>query len=314
MRVLITGAAGFVGSTIARKHIANGDEVVGIDSFTDYYASEQKRSNVAPIVDKFARFEEADLLTINLSQLVTDVDVIYHQAGQPGVRKSWGKDFEHYTYNNVRATQALLESVVGSTTLSKFVYASSSSVYGDSETYPTTELTLPRPMSPYGVTKLAAEHLTTLYAKNYAVPTISLRYFTVYGPRQRPDMAFHKFFKAHLKGQELEIYGDGTQIRDFTFVDDVVDANIAAGREKTEPGEVVNVSGGSSVSVNEVLELIGEISGQAPKVAYIDKIAGDVYRTGGSTNRAAEILGWRPNVDLRSGLSAEYEWVKNYYG
>ncbi|MEZ7236650.1 NAD-dependent epimerase/dehydratase family protein [Rhodococcus sp. GXMU-t2271] len=311
MKVLVTGCAGFIGSSIARKHIGLGDAVIGADCFTTYYDLQQKRSNLCDIVEKFDYFHDRDLLLTDLDALLSDVDVVYHQAGQPGVRKSWGADFEEYTANNVRLTQMLLEAAKRSTRLSRFVYASSSSVYGDSESYPTDEGMLPRPMSPYGVTKLAAEHLATLYAKNYGVPTVSLRYFTVYGPRQRPDMAFHRFIRAHLNGEELQVYGDGTQIRDFTFVDDVVEANIAAANSNCVPGTVINVAGGSSVSVNRILELIGEISGRAPRISNVDKIAGDVYRTGGSIERAQKTLGWTPRVSIEDGLRLEFDWLKN---
>lgn len=310
MKVVVTGVAGFIGSSLAHRLLTDSDvEVVGIDSLTDYYDAELKRANLARLTSDRFHFIEDDLATMNLEAALRDAVAIFHQAGQPGVRKSWGAEFSEYTTQNVLATQRLLEHARSVKSLDAFVYASSSSVYGDAESYPTSETDRPMPVSPYGVTKLAAEHLTTLYGTNFGVPTISLRYFTVYGPAQRPDMAFNKFFRAALQDQEIPVYGDGEQIREFTHVSDIVEANLLAWKKRTPPGSVVNLSGGSSVSVNEILSIIGRLTGKALRITNLDKVPGDVLRTGGSTQRAAELLGWKPLVSIEDGLQSEYEWL-----
>lgn len=229
MRAIVTGAAGFIGHTLASKLTSDGHDVIGIDSFTPYYDTAIKEENICRI--KSSKFEliRKDILDLDLSSVLDGADVIFHQAGQPGVRKSWGSEFSEYINANISATQYLLESAKGISSLKRFVYASSSSVYGDAERYPTTEMDPTSPISPYGVTKLAAEHLCTLYGKNFGVPTVSLRYFTVYGPGQRPDMAFTRFLRAAVLDDEITIFGDGHQIRDFTYIDDIVQANIIAG-------------------------------------------------------------------------------------
>ncbi|MFZ4893073.1 NAD-dependent epimerase/dehydratase family protein [Plantibacter sp. Mn2098] len=312
MRALVTGAAGFVGSTLSDKLLEDPqNSVIGIDSFADYYDVGLKRLNIVS-ASQNDRYElvEGDILEQPLEALLGDVDVVFHQAGQPGVRKSWGSDFGVYARSNIEVTQALLEAAKAVGTLKRFVYASSSSVYGDAERYPTTELDRPQPRSPYGVTKLAAEHLCSLYAKNFGVPTVSLRYFTVYGPRQRPDMAFNIFISKMLRDGEISVFGDGEQIREFTHVQDIVRANVLASQADVETGTVVNLSGGASVTVNEVFALLEEIHGSAPRVNYGSPVPGDVRRTGGSTARASELLGWAPAVDLRDGLESEYRWMR----
>ncbi|MCB0969696.1 MAG: NAD-dependent epimerase/dehydratase family protein, partial [Ilumatobacter sp.] len=203
----------------------------------------------------------------------------FHLAGQPGVRSSWGSGFPEYTTRNIDATQRLLEACRGRSGLRRFVYASSSSIYGDAESYPTREDIRPQPVSPYGVTKLGAEHLCTLYATNFDVPTVSLRYFTVYGPGQRPDMAFTRFIKAAIGGRAVSIYGSGEQVRDFTYVDDVVSANVLAATRDVARGAVFNVAGGSHATVNEVLGILGELTGSALRTEHLAGAAGDVKRT-----------------------------------
>jgi len=304
--VLITGAAGFVGSALARRLLASGEEVVGIDSLTDYYDQSLKKENLASIPAEGFTFVGEDLNTADLDALLAGVSVVFHEAGQPGVRKSWGEDFATYTDANVLATQRLLEAARRSTDLQRLVYASSSSVYGNALAYPVTEDDLPRPHSPYGVTKLAAEHLCTLYARNFGVPTVSLRYFTVYGPGQRPDMAFNRFIRAALAGRPIEVFGTGEQIRDFTFVEDVVEANLRAARQEVPAGSVFNVSGGTSVSVNEVLDVLSGIAGRPLEVNRTEAVAGDVGRTGGSAERIGEALGWQPSVGIVDGLRAQW--------
>src|SRR4051812_32930977 len=220
MRALVTGVAGFIGSTLAEALVGNGDVVVGVDCFTPYYDAAQKRANLQRLAaTKQFTLAEADLRTAELPPLLDGVDVVYHQAGQPGVRLSWASGFAEYDSHNIIATQRLLEGARAAG-VARVVYASSSSVYGNAPRYPTSEDDLPQPHSPYGVTKLAAEHLCNLYAANWGVHTVSLRYFTVYGPRQRPDMAMHRLIESALAGTPFPLYGDGSAVRDFTFVDD----------------------------------------------------------------------------------------------
>ena len=245
IRALVTGAAGFIGSRLAIRLCREGHSVTGVDSFTDYYDAELKRTQAATVADAGARIVEADLNVVDLDGLLDGIELIFHLAGQPGVRASWGSEFQTYTHANIGATQRLLESSRGKPDLRRLIFASSSSVYGDAERYPTREQDRPQPVSPYGVTKLAAEHLCTLYASNFGVPTVSLRYFTVYGPGQRPDMAFSRFVNAAIRNEEVHVYGSGEQVRDFTYVDDVVESNILAALSNTEPGSVFNVAGGS---------------------------------------------------------------------
>jgi nucleoside-diphosphate-sugar epimerase len=250
------------------------------------------------------------LLERNADTILDGVDVIFHLAGQPGVRASWGTDFPVYSRANIEATQRLLEASRNNRDLRRFVYASSSSVYGNAESYPTREDVRPQPVSPYGVTKLAAEHLCTLYAMNFAVPTVSLRYFTVYGPGQRPDMAFTRFITAAVQGGELTVFGNGEQVRDFTYVDDVISANLLAATQEVRPGTVLNVAGGSHTTVNEVLAILEELTGSELRRNNTDGVAGDVQRTGGDTAAIRSILGWSPSVSLREGLSRQLEWVR----
>jgi len=318
---LVTGAAGFIGSHLAERLLAGGHRVVGVDCFTDYYPRPLKERNLETLRghQRFA-FLEADLLQIDLLDLLRGegpvafgaVELVFHQAAQAGVRASWGQQFEVYTRNNILATQRLLEAAK-EVPLRKFVFASSSSVYGDAEQYPTAETLRPQPVSPYGVTKLAAEHLTYLYGKNFAVPTVSLRYFTVYGPRQRPDMAFHRFIRALLSGGEITVYGDGEQTRDFTFVVDAVEANLLAAQSDVV-GEAFNIGGGSRVTVNQVLRLLEEITGQPARLKYVEKQKGDVRHTAADTTKARERLGYRPRVSLRDGLQQMVSWIREEWG
>lgn len=309
MRCLVTGVAGFIGSTLAEKLIATGDEVVGIDSLTDYYSPELKHANLRDLRSDRFRFVEADLTEVDLHTLLSDIDVVFHLAGQPGVRRSWGSEFSRYVRENIEATQLLLEAAKDAPHLHRFVFSSSSSVYGDAERYPTSEESLPRPRSPYGVTKLAAEHLCSLYAENFGIPTVSLRYFTVYGPRQRPDMAFRRFMTSAIAGRRITVYGDGQQVRDFTYVDDVVEANFLAATKPTKPGAVLNVSGGGSTSVNSVLQSIARLAGTALTIDRVPQAKGDVRRTGGSSELIESNLGWRPRISLGEGLARQWAWL-----
>lgn len=308
MKALVTGVAGFIGSTLSERLLADGADVVGIDCFTDYYPRPMKERNLSGLLShpRF-RFVEADLLTVDLTRLLAERTHVFHLAAQAGVRKSWGRDFAVYTRNNIEATQKLLEAIVGSQ-VERVVYASSSSVYGDDVNLPMRETDLPKPVSPYGVSKLAAEQLGQLYHVNFGVPVVSLRYFTVYGPRQRPDMAFHKFLRAVITNDQLTMYGDGEQTRDFTYVDDVVAANVSAATRGV-PGRVYNIGGGSRVSMNQVLEMIGRVTGREPRVSVDAAQKGDMRHTYADTSLARADLAFHPRIGLEEGLKAEHEWL-----
>ncbi len=305
-RCLVTGVAGFIGSHLAERLLDDGNEVIGVDSFSDYYPRERKEANLRRARrHPHFRLIEADLSTMDLSPILDGVEYVFHQAAQAGVRASWGDRFAIYTRDNVLATQRLLEAARRSTPR-RFVYASSSSVYGNTPDLPMRETSLPRPVSPYGTTKLAAEHLCSLYHHNFGVPTISLRYFTVYGPRQRPDMAFHKFIRLAVAGEPLILFGDGLQTRDVTYVGDVVEANLLAAMGG-EPGQVYNISGGSHVTVAEVIALIEEILVRPVRIDRQPTQAGDVDHTLADCS-AARSIGFTPRVGLRDGLRAEVDW------
>ncbi|QPE05205.1 GDP-mannose 4,6-dehydratase [Microbacterium schleiferi] len=313
MRAVVTGAAGFIGSHLTQRLISDGHEVVGIDNLSDYYDPRLKKRNLSELVGKGFTLVRADLTQADLSSVLDGTDVVYHLAGQPGVRASWGESFDEYVNANVIATQRLLEEALRVRGI-RIVYASSSSVYGDAESYPTNENVLPRPRSPYGVTKLAAEHLCRLYAANFGLETVSLRFFTVYGPRQRPDMAFGRFLQATLEDTEIVVYGSGEQIRDFTYVGDIVDALAAVGSGEVTPGTVYNVSGGGSHSINEVLELIADVTERTPRVRYTDVARGDVSRTKADVTSITTQFGWMPRIGLREGLTRHWEWVLSQAG
>ena len=313
MKALVTGAAGFIGSTLATELVGAGHEVVGLDCFTDYYAREIKTGNIAGLqtLPNF-QFVDAPLQTVDLDPLLDGVTHIFHLAAQAGVRGSWGGQFRTYTSHNVDATQRLLEAVK-TRTISRLVYASSSSVYGDAVAIPMREDAVPQPVSPYGVTKLAAEHLCHLYHVNHGVPAVSLRYFTVYGPRQRPDMGFHRFIRAALTGEPITLFGDGEQTRDFTFVSDIVSATRAAGDRGT-PGAVYNIGGGSRVTINHVLALVGRLTGRALDIRRLPPEKGDMRDTLADTSRARTDLGFEPCHSLEAGLTAECEWLSGRVG
>lgn len=308
---LVTGAAGFIGSHLTERLLAEGATVTGVDCFTDYYDPALKRKNLE-IALRQPRFRliEADLGAADLAAL-PEVNVVFHQAAQAGVRASWGKDFASYVHHNVLATQRLLERYQGAG-LERFVYASSSSVYGDAERYPTDEALLPRPFSPYGVTKLAGEHLVLLYGRNFGLPVAALRYFTVYGPRQRPDMAFHRFCRSMLRGEPIVVYGDGRQTRDFTFIADAVEANLRAWRS-AKPQGVYNVGGGSQVDVLETIAILERALGAKARLDFQPRPPGDPFRTRADATRIREDLGFAPSVPIAEGLAAEAEWARALY-
>ncbi|WP_319578624.1 NAD-dependent epimerase/dehydratase family protein [uncultured Methanospirillum sp.] len=303
-KILITGCAGFIGSHLAEKLLADGNSVIGIDCFRDYYDPTIKERNISG----FVNHPNFTLIREDICQMDSfpDVEYVFHLAAQAGVRASWGSSFDRYTHDNIIATQRLLEWYKDKKELKKFVYASSSSVYGDASVYPVSEKVIPQPISPYGVTKLAAEHLCHLYYVNYGVPTVSLRYFTVYGPRQRPDMAIHKFMRAIVDGKEIEIYGDGTQMRDFTYVDDVIRANILAA-EKGVPGEVYNVGGGNRIELLELIRIIEKNVGRRVIVTNIRYQKGDVKDTWASIVHMKEI-NWSPLISIKSGIGSMWDW------
>jgi len=308
VRALVTGCAGFIGSHLAESLLGDGIEVVGVDSFNDNYSREQKLANLRDVEswDGFS-FTELDLAHDDVESLVADSDVVFHLAAEPGVRPSWGLRFDSYVQNNVIATQRLLEAATRHAPR-RFVYASSSSIYGQAERFPTPESALPRPHSPYGVTKLDGENLCRLYHANFGVPTVSLRFFSVYGPRQRPDMAFNIFCRAAVEGTPIEVFGDGLQTRDFTFVADVVRASRAAAARGVD-GRVYNVGGGSQVSLAQTIELIGELAGRRLEVAHLPNERGDVKDTGADTRKARAELGFEASTGLSEGLLAEFEWM-----
>jgi len=311
LRCLVTGAAGFIGSTLCDRLLESGHDVVGIDSFVPYYARSIKEGNLAQARSS-SRFQliEQDICDVFASagpMSLDDVDVVFHQAAQAGVRASWGKDFEGYVHNNILATQKLLEACQLRPGI-RVVYASSSSIYGETDRFPMSEADLPKPVSPYGVSKLAAEHLMGLYHHNFGVETVALRYFTVYGPRQRPDMAFHRIIRSILTGETFRLFGSGEQTRDFTFVGDIVEANIQAASAGMA-GAVYNLGGGTRISMNDVIELIENISGRKANVVREQRQDGDVTNTGADVSRAAADFGFKPAVSLEEGLRREVEYI-----
>ena len=304
----MTGCAGFVGSHSTEALLAAGHAVRGIDAFTSYYEPAIKRTNLSAALSH-PGFElvEADLATTDCDGLLDGVDAVLHLAGQPGVRSSWEDGFEDHVRCNITATQRLLEAARRQST-QRFVAASSSSIYGDADSFPTSESVTPLPVSPYGVTKLAAEHMVTLYGTNFGLSTVSLRYFTVYGPRQRPDMAIQRMIRSSLGGPAFPLFGDGSASRSFTFIGDVVRANLAALEADVAPGTAVNLSGDEIVSVTELLELVGTLTGVDVPVDHFSSQPGDARHTGGATERAAELLGWTSSTPLADGISEQIRW------
>jgi nucleoside-diphosphate-sugar epimerase len=307
-RHLVTGCAGFLGSHLSERLVAEGHEVIGVDCFTSYYARATKELNLARLRDE-PRFHllELDLAGDPLDGVLEGVDCTFHLAAQAGVRGSFGERFAGYVRNNVVATQRLLEQAVVARPTA-FVYASSSSVYGDAARCPTTELAERRPVSPYGMTKVSTEELAGVYLRCFGVPVVGLRYFTAYGPRQRPDMAFSTFLSRVLAGQPVPLNGDGRQIRDFTFVDDVVEGTVSAARYG-RAGAVYNIGGGAPVRLLDALGLIGELTGLPVEIEPRPCPLGDARRTGCDGELARTELGFGPSTGLRDGLAAQLEWM-----
>ena len=305
-RVLVTGAAGFIGSHLVDRLLAGGQEVVGVDAFTGYYSRRRKERNLASAASEEGfRLVEGDLLLLDLEALLGEVDGVLHLAGEPGVRRSWGANFPRYVERNVLTTGRLLEAA-GRIGVAKFVYASSSSVYGPDSGRPVAEDHPRRPASPYGLSKLAAEELIGLHARERGVPATILRYFTVYGPRQRPEMALSRFIFAALRGRPVEVFGDGRQRRDMTYVSDAVEATVAA---LGAPEGVYNVGGGAHATVDEMLDAVRRVTGAPVEARYGPEAEGDVRSTWADSRRAARALGYGPRVGLEQGLAAQVEWA-----
>lgn len=313
-KVLVTGCAGFIGSHLAERLVKEGREVIGIDCFTDYYPRWMKERNIEWLKrQRNFTFYEANLTTMDfnlITQLLDGSIVIFHLAAQAGVRASWGMNFKIYVDNNINATQRLLEWAKDKK-IKKFIYASSSSIYGDTPSLPMHENSIPLPFSPYGVSKLSGEHLSFLYFKNFSVPVIALRYFSVYGPRQRPDMAFHKFIRNILKNKEIEIYGNGNQTRDFTYIDDVVNGTLLA--VSAPDGEIFNVGGGTNITVNNILAILKKLINKKPNMRYVESCKGDVRDTLADILKARKILGYHPITRIEDGLKKELVWIKSMY-
>lgn len=313
MNIIVTGAAGFIGSHLCRRLLDDGCAVTGIDCYTDYYPRWIKDKNVAPLL-RAKRFKllSRDLNTLPLKKTLDGADAVFHLAAQAGVRASWGAHFSEYIKNNIQVTQKLLEAAKD-LPLKKLVFASSSSVYGLTPDLPMSESSSLLPLSPYGVTKLAAEKLCFLYFKNFGVPAVSLRFFTVYGPGQRPDMAFHKFFRAIRDGREITVYGDGRQTRDFTYVDDIVEANVSA-LHRGRVGHVYNIGGGHREILDSLFPLFERICGRPVRLRKEARQKGDVLHTFAKINKARKDLAFRPRMSLEEGLRREWEWILDLYG
>jgi UDP-glucuronate 4-epimerase len=312
MRYLVTGVAGFIGSSLANRLISEGNEVIGVDSIHKYYSKEIKFNNLEPLTNKdnFS-FYEMDICDLESASFKSNFDCIFHLAGQPGVRDSWGSGFDSYAHNNVLGTQRVFN-YAALRNIRNIVYSSSSSVYGNAEAFPTLEDSWPQPTSPYGVSKLTGEFLADSYTKNFELGVLSLRYFTVYGPKQRPDMATNRLIKSAFTGDTFEKFGSGEQIRDFTYVDDIVNANIlASARTTTGTHTTLNIGGGSGVSLNELINLVEEISNKKINIALKDVSLGDAARTGADISRAKQMLNWEPKFALKDGLASQIEWQSN---
>ena len=310
-QVVITGVAGFIGSTLAEKLLHDGHNVRGVDSFTNYYPLQIKEKNIENCLKhtNFSLIRQDLDSSPDLSTIFKNAEYVFHLAAQPGVRASWGKEFVIYVKNNISVTQKILESLKNNTTLKKFVLASSSSVYGNQSNIMNEETSLTRPVSPYGVTKLAAENLVNLYFKNYKIPTVSLRYFTVYGPKQRPDMAFTRFFNSIIKDKKLSIFGDGEQTRDFTYVDDIVKATINAATSDSV-GEILKVGGGSVFSLSQIIEFMKEITEKEFEIDFSAEQKGDVKHTSADISKAEKLINYKSNTDIKYGLTQQYEYIK----
>jgi len=313
MKILVTGAAGFIGSHLCEKLLMDsGNEVIGVDTFIGPTPRKLKQQNVKNLLQQ-SRFQllEVDLLTVDLKSMLSDVDVIYHLAGMPGVRSSWGKDFDPYVTNNILVTQRLLEAAKD-LPLKKFIYASTSSVYGEKVGKVTEDAYL-TPLSPYGITKLTGEHLCHVYLRSYNVPVVTVRFFTVYGPRQRPDMAFHRFIAQILKGEPVTIFGDGNQSRDFTYISDCIEGIFPLAYQEGLIGQTINIGGKERATVNEVIALIEQMTGKQASFHYSETVSGEPRHTWADISNAQKLLGYNPNISLKEGLAKEVDYIRFVY-
>lgn len=311
MKILVTGAAGFIGSHLVARLLQDGHEVIGVDCFDIYYSRGQKEKNLIPVLlNPRFKLVEDNLNTMALVSVLKGTEAVYHLAGQPGVRGSWGSSFHRYVANNLQATQRLLEECKA-LRIKRFIYASSSSVYGDVGEVLSEDMHC-QPRSPYGVTKLAAEDLCQLYHQEYKVPTVSFRFFSVYGPGQRPDMAFHRFCQNIFHEAALTIYGDGRQVRDYTYVDDITEILSAALTCDEALGQVINLGGGSPATLLETVNLLEEISGKTCAKTFLERQKGDVFSTRADTTKLERIFGTKPKTSLREGLAREWEWMQKF--
>lgn len=310
MRCLVTGAAGFLGSHLCDRLLEHRCEVVGVDSFTDLYSRRIKRANLEDAMNNVNfSFIQENLLSIDMYSILTGVDYVFHFAAQAGARSSWGKDFRIYNEYNIMATQKLLETIKNFN-VKKFIYASSSSVYGSVAQLPIHEESILKPSSPCGISKLAAENLVYIYNKRYDIPTLSLRYFTVYGPRQRPDMAFYKFIDAILRGKKITVFGDGKQTRDFVYITNVIDATIKAALGDGVSGEVFNIGSGKATSVNQAIKLIEKITKKKAKIEYLYDQEVEVLNAKADIKKAKKMLDYSPSVNLEEGMTNQINWIK----
>ncbi len=312
MKILVTGAAGFIGSHLCEKLLNDPkNRIIGVDTFIGPTPINLKEMNLQSLKNhpRF-QFIELNLLTADLDNLLSEVDTIYHLAGMPGVRSSWGIDFDPYVSNNILVTQRLLEAVKNKN-LTKFIYASTSSVYGE-KNGKVSENSIPTPLSPYGITKLTGEYLCHVYYKSYNVPIVVVRFFTVYGPRQRPDMAFHRFIVQILKEEPITIFGDGTQSRDFTFISDCVDATSSVLHEDVI-GRTINIGGKERASINDIITMLEEITGNKAKVNYTQKVSGEPKHTWADITLAQTLLHYDPKISLKEGLTREMNYIRSVY-
>ena len=309
MRAVVTGAAGFIGSHLCERLLNDGWTVSGIDAFAPTYDAIGRRARV----DRLAphpgyEFVEGDLNLVEMSHMVSEADVVFHLAARPGVRASW-RDFAQASNANILATQRVLEAIAEHPS-TRLVFSSSSSVYGQVDEIPVGENRPLAPISPYGVTKASCEALVTAYSSQYEISAVSLRYFTVYGPRQRSDMAFTKWIRAAFLNEPIRVFGDGKAIRDFTYVEDVVEATVLAAGEGVTGHRIYNVAGGSPVNVNDVFEHLGELTRKELDIRHEEPALGDPDRTGGDTTRIEHDLGWHARWPLRDGLASQVQWFE----
>ena len=308
---IVTGVAGFIGSHLAERLLKEKFKVIGIDCFTDYYSKSIKNNNLKTnLNDKNFTFLEQDIMEMDLISIFNQSEYLFHEAAQPGVRASWGSQFGIYVKDNILTTQKILESAKETKTLEKIVMASSSSIYGEQEGVMKENETIPNPISPYGATKLASENLGLIYASNFKLPVTSLRYFTVYGPRQRPDMAFSKFIQANLNQNKITIYGNGNQSRDFTFISDIVNANILASKSSIH-GNVLNIGGGSIHTIKEVISIIENITKIKSQIIFEPMQKGDVLKTESDITNAKRNIGYDPKISIDDGIEKQIQYIKN---